>query len=270
MKNICLGLIETKGFVPAVEAADAGVKAANVSLLSCELTWPAIVTVMFRGDVGAVKAAVTAGTAAAEKVGEVMASHVIPRPSGQFQGFQAGGPFSFAVNNKMLTGEISNLTPNSGIEKQKQPAVAKKITRKPNSPLTQKKRQASTRTAKAKRPSTQPARAMKIKKVMEESVKGMPTPGKSKEVVVSPKGERVARGTTDGTTQAVKKVEDQEKEVMKTDSGVISGGVRKAVEDPEKTVPSAGITGVEKKSVPDSEVVDDKVVKSTKETKTNK
>lgn len=90
-----LGLIETEGFVPAIEAADVGVKAANVSLLGCELTWPARLTVIFQGDVGAVKAAVTAGTVAADKIGEVISSHVIPRPNSQFQDFQTGSPFPF-------------------------------------------------------------------------------------------------------------------------------------------------------------------------------
>jgi len=75
-----LGLIETRGLVGAIEAADAGVKAAPVKLLGTERTDPALVTVLFSGDVAAVKAAVDAGAAAAEKVGELIAVHVIPRP----------------------------------------------------------------------------------------------------------------------------------------------------------------------------------------------
>ena len=79
--NDALGMIETKGLVGAVEAADAMmVKAANVTLVGTEKIGSGLVTVMVRGDVGAVKAAVDAGCAAAEKVGEVVSVHVIPRP----------------------------------------------------------------------------------------------------------------------------------------------------------------------------------------------
>jgi microcompartment protein CcmL/EutN len=83
MKNKSLGLIETWGFIPAIEAADAGVKAADVVLIGYEITKVALVTVKFRGDVAAVKAAVSAGAAAARKVGKVVAVHVIPRPDRQ-------------------------------------------------------------------------------------------------------------------------------------------------------------------------------------------
>ncbi|HOA27684.1 MAG TPA: propanediol utilization microcompartment protein PduA [Arachnia sp.] len=75
-----LGLVETKGFVGAVEAADAMVKSANVQLIGSEKIGAGFVTVMVRGDVGAVKAATDAGAAAAAKVGEVVSVHVIPRP----------------------------------------------------------------------------------------------------------------------------------------------------------------------------------------------
>lgn len=75
-----LGMIETKGLVGAIEAADAMVKAANVSLVGKEQIGSGLVTVMVRGDVGAVKAATDAGAAAAERVGELIAVHVIPRP----------------------------------------------------------------------------------------------------------------------------------------------------------------------------------------------
>ena len=75
-----LGLIETKGLVGAIEAADAMCKAANVSLEGYQKIGSGLVTVMVRGDVGAVKAAVDAGTSAAERVGEVVSTHVIPRP----------------------------------------------------------------------------------------------------------------------------------------------------------------------------------------------
>lgn len=75
-----LGMIETKGLVGAIEAADAMTKSANVVLIGYEKIGSGLVTVMVRGDVGAVKASVDAGVCAAEKVGEVFSQHVIPRP----------------------------------------------------------------------------------------------------------------------------------------------------------------------------------------------
>ena len=78
--NEALGMIETLGLVAAIEAADAMVKAANVTLVCSEKIGSGLVSVMVRGDVGAVKAAVEAGGAAAARLGEVIATHVIPRP----------------------------------------------------------------------------------------------------------------------------------------------------------------------------------------------
>ena len=75
-----LGMIETKGLVGAIEAADAMVKAANVTLIGKEQIGSGLVSVMVRGDVGAVKAATDAGAAAAERVGQLISVHVIPRP----------------------------------------------------------------------------------------------------------------------------------------------------------------------------------------------
>ncbi|MDU2066131.1 MAG: propanediol utilization microcompartment protein PduA [Sporomusaceae bacterium] len=75
-----LGMVETKGLVGAIEAADAMVKAANVILIGYEKIGSGLVTVMVRGDVGAIKAATDAGASAARKVGEVVSVHVIPRP----------------------------------------------------------------------------------------------------------------------------------------------------------------------------------------------
>lgn len=80
MQKEALGMIETKGLVGAIEAADAMVKSANVTLVGYEKIGSGLVTVMVRGDVGAVKASVDAGTVAADKVGTVVSSHVIPRP----------------------------------------------------------------------------------------------------------------------------------------------------------------------------------------------
>lgn len=75
-----LGMIETRGLVAAIEAADAMVKAANVVLVGSEKIGSGLVSIMVRGDVGAVKSAVEAGNEAASRLGEVVATHVIPRP----------------------------------------------------------------------------------------------------------------------------------------------------------------------------------------------
>ena len=75
-----LGLIETRGLVAAIEAADAMLKAANVQLLGKEVTKGALVTIKVEGETGAVKSSVAAGAAAAERVGEVVSTHIIPRP----------------------------------------------------------------------------------------------------------------------------------------------------------------------------------------------
>ncbi len=81
-----LGMVETKGLIGAVEAADAMVKAANVRLIGKEYIGGGFVTVMVRGDVGAVKAATDAGAAAAKRVGDLVSVHVIPRPHSDVEG----------------------------------------------------------------------------------------------------------------------------------------------------------------------------------------
>lgn len=80
MEKEALGMVEVKGLVGAIEAADAMSKAANVKLIGKEKIGSGYVTMMVRGDVGAVKAAVEAGAAAAKRVGELIGVHVIPRP----------------------------------------------------------------------------------------------------------------------------------------------------------------------------------------------
>lgn len=80
-----LGLVETRGLVAAIEAADAMVKTSNVTLIGKEITRPALVTIKIVGEVAAVKAAVDAGAAAAKKVGEVVSIHVIPQPDSQME-----------------------------------------------------------------------------------------------------------------------------------------------------------------------------------------
>ena len=80
MTQEALGMVETKGLIGAIEAADSMTKAANVTLVGYEKIGSGLVTVMVRGDVGAVKASVDAGAVAASKVGTVISTHVIPRP----------------------------------------------------------------------------------------------------------------------------------------------------------------------------------------------
>lgn len=85
MEKQALGMVETKGLVAAIEAADAMVKAANVTLVGKEQIGSGLVTIMVRGDVGAVKASVEAGGAAAKRVGELVSTHVIPRPHSEVE-----------------------------------------------------------------------------------------------------------------------------------------------------------------------------------------
>jgi ethanolamine utilization protein EutM len=89
-----LGMIETRGLVGAIEAADAMVKAANVTLIGKEQVGGGYVTVLVRGDVGAVKASTDAGAEAAAKVGELVSTHVIPRPHEDVEGLLPGGAAS--------------------------------------------------------------------------------------------------------------------------------------------------------------------------------
>ena len=100
MDTNSLGMIETKGLIGAIEAADAMVKSANVTLVGKEQVGGGLVTVMVRGDVGAVKAATDAGAAAAEKVGELISVHVIARPHTE-------------VDAILPHGRLSQQTPNS-------------------------------------------------------------------------------------------------------------------------------------------------------------
>jgi len=92
MSKIALGMIETRGLVGSVEAADAMVKAAQVTLIGKEKIGGGFVTVMVRGEVGAVKAATDAGAAAARRVGELVSVHVIPRPNEQVESILPAPP----------------------------------------------------------------------------------------------------------------------------------------------------------------------------------
>jgi microcompartment protein CcmL/EutN len=96
-----LGLIETKGLVGAIEAADAMVKTANVALIGKEFVGGGLVCVTVRGEVGAVKAAIDAGAAAAQSVGELVAARVIPRPHDEIESvLPAGGVEEIRTNEK--------------------------------------------------------------------------------------------------------------------------------------------------------------------------
>ena len=85
-EKIALGMIETRGLIGSIEVADAMVKAADVTLIGKVHVGGGLVTVMVRGEVGAVKAAVDAGAAAAQRVGNLISQHVIPRPHGEVEG----------------------------------------------------------------------------------------------------------------------------------------------------------------------------------------
>ena len=99
MNTNSLGMIETKGLIGAIEAADAMVKSANVQLVGKEQVGGGLVTVMVRGDVGAVKAATDAGAAAAEKVGELISVHVIARPHTEVDNILPHGKLSQSAGN---------------------------------------------------------------------------------------------------------------------------------------------------------------------------
>ena len=92
MAQEALGMVETRGLTAAIEAADTMCKSANVTLVGTEKIGSGLVTVMVRGDVGAVKAAVESGAAAASRLGELVAQHVIPRPHADVEGILPGFP----------------------------------------------------------------------------------------------------------------------------------------------------------------------------------
>ena len=127
MRGQSLGLIETWGFVPAVVAADAASKAAMVSLQGFELARGGLVTVKLSGDVGAVKAAVTAGSAAAEKVGKVVSAHVIPRPDRQLRRDvpqpRAPGPETDVAPSRMVSPEDASLKETPGVAPGEEPSA---------------------------------------------------------------------------------------------------------------------------------------------------
>ena len=104
--QLALGLIETKGLIGAIEAADAMVKAANVKLVSKEKITAALVTVKIIGEVAAVKSAVDAGAAAAQRVGQLVSAHVIPRPDDQLEEMIHFSSFQVAVEKENTSKKI--------------------------------------------------------------------------------------------------------------------------------------------------------------------
>ena len=110
MASEALGMIETKGLVGSIEAADAMVKAANVTLIGKEHVGGGLVTVLVRGDVGAVKAATDAGAAAAQRVGELISVHVIPRPHAEVESILPNQKYIWEIERDCLT--VDKLIPN--------------------------------------------------------------------------------------------------------------------------------------------------------------
>ncbi len=111
LKNAALGLLETRGLVAAIEAADAMLKTADVRLLAREQTIPALITIEIIGEVAAVRAAVEAGKQAAERVGEVVSAHVIPRPDTEtWPLLEHYVPFNKATPPSITPEELEQLT----------------------------------------------------------------------------------------------------------------------------------------------------------------
>ena len=106
-----LGMVETRGLVAAIEAADAMVKAANVELIGTEKIGSGLVSVMVRGDVGAVKAATESGSAAASKLGELVAVHVIPRPHADVEKILPSLKYSWETFLLLFYGRVLNNPP---------------------------------------------------------------------------------------------------------------------------------------------------------------
>lgn len=159
MKKGSIGLIETRGFIPAVAAADAGSKAANVALTGCQLTWPALVTVTFKGDVAAVRAATASGVAAAQAVGEVVSVHVIARPNADIEDPGPADEDPFAGEPEGGGGKKALVEP-ALQEDRKAPALKKKAGKKVR-PAT--KRKTTPAKSSPKTTTTGRARTQKLK-----------------------------------------------------------------------------------------------------------
>jgi ethanolamine utilization protein EutM len=121
MADRALGMVETRGLVASIEAADAMVKAANVQLLSKEKITAGLVTILIVGETAAVKSAVDAGAAAAQRVGELVSTHIIPRPDDQIDDMVSGNPPKKAKQEKPKT--VTEKKP----ERRKKQTLVKKV-----------------------------------------------------------------------------------------------------------------------------------------------
>jgi microcompartment protein CcmL/EutN len=121
MADRALGMVETRGLVASIEAADAMVKAANVQLLSKEKITAGLVTILIVGETAAVKSAVDAGAAAAQRVGELVSTHIIPRPDDQIDDMVSGNPPKKANQEKPKT--VTEKKP----ERRKKQTLVKKV-----------------------------------------------------------------------------------------------------------------------------------------------
>lgn len=122
MIDYALGLVETKGLIGAIEAADAMVKTANVVLVGKERTDPAMITVKIVGDTAAVRSAVEAGAAAAQKVGQLISKHVIPRPAEGMEDLLYAKSSRSREETERLLGKKSNPAPKEEIAEEEEPS----------------------------------------------------------------------------------------------------------------------------------------------------
>ena len=155
MRNISLGMIETLGWAAAVEAADAGTKAANVALLPYGRAGAGLITIKFRGDVGAVQAAVTAASAAAKRVGKVVSVHVIPRPDPQLDlNLPSPPPFRWpGPESKPVSTPLEKATQEEDKATVEVPVEKKPVEKKAKPPKAKKKEEGR-ETAKPKKKKT--------------------------------------------------------------------------------------------------------------------
>lgn len=122
MIDYALGLVETKGLIGAIEAADAMVKTANVVLVGKERTDPAMITVKIVGDTAAVRSAVEAGAAAAQKVGQLISKHIIPRPAEGMEELLYAKSSRSREETEKLLGKKPSLAPKEEIAEEEEPS----------------------------------------------------------------------------------------------------------------------------------------------------
>lgn len=180
---LALGLIETKGLVGAIEAADAMVKAANVKIIGKEKSSGALITIKIVGEVAAVKSAVDAGTAAAQRVGELVAAHVIPRPHDELE-FFIEPKKKVKVKNKPIASPRKSSPPPKTNEEKVEPRVEeipepviKKETPKPISTIVEEKLKVEKAKAAEKTQPIVEEKKVEVKKTSrsDSKIKGMDT-----------------------------------------------------------------------------------------------